>query len=302
MSDYANIELMLRTERNRSADLERTHFNQLLQMARALTRVTGNDRTLLSSDGATQTQSVYEIDRSAGGAMVGGLYDTVGALADKDLLADVTCVDLAGVAAVAIPTNGLDQCVALVLVVVAGALVERGVFGAAAATGTAEHPTPAQIAEALQLFGEDNYNPSPLGLVTCRITISRTDDTQVVTYTFSGTPAVGNVMDITINGELGTHTADSTVLNDEVGDLRTALDTALAAEAVTVGGATNVITVTADVAGDEFTYEALVTQTGGGSLAVAEVLTTDFAAIAMTHLGAASNDALKGERLAGALA
>ena len=109
-------------------------------------------------------------------------------------------------------------------------------------------------------------------------------------------------MSITVNDIVTDYTAVSAVLNDEVGALRSALVTALAAEAVTVSGATNVIIVTADVTGVEFTYDSLITLTGGGTMEVAEVLTTDFAAVTMVHAAAASDDALKQERLAGVLA
>jgi hypothetical protein len=91
-----------------------------------------------------------------------------------------------------------------------------------------------------------------------------------VTFTFSGVPEVGDQMDITVNGQTGTHIVDGVTLNDEVDDLRAALVTALAAEPVTVGGASPAITVTADVGGVPFTYSSLITLVATGSLAVAE--------------------------------
>jgi hypothetical protein len=99
------------------------------------------------------------------------------------------------------------------------------------------------------------------------------DVAQVYTYTFTGSPEVGDVISITIDGELGTHVVDSTVLNDEVSDLRTALGTALTALDVTVGGADAVITVTADVAGDEFTQSSSIVLNDAGNLAVGAVET-----------------------------
>jgi hypothetical protein len=95
-------------------------------------------------------------------------------------------------------------------------------------------------------------------------------DLAVLTFTFSGTPEVGDDMNITINGVLGSHTVDSAVLNDEVGDLRTALTTALAAEPVTVGGAAAVVTVTADDERVWMTGTASINLVASGSLAVAE--------------------------------
>ncbi len=156
------------------------------EIARSLTKVTGADTTLLTSDGGTISITAYEVDLATGGVLIGGMYKTIAALANKDLLdpADVVCVDLDGVAAVAITADGKDVEVAMCAVVVNGAVVVRGVFGAEAATGAAVAPTAAQCAAALALYAEAHYLPSELGIVFARILIDRAaTDTVSMTHT-----------------------------------------------------------------------------------------------------------------------
>lgn len=100
------------------------------------------------------------------------------------------------------------------------------------------------------------------------------DQAQVITFTFSGTPEVGDEMIVTINGVETSYTVASTTLNDEVDALRSAMVTALSGEDVTVAGTSPDITVTADTAGDPFTYTSEIVLTGSGDLAVAEAETT----------------------------
>jgi len=116
-----------------------------------------------------------------------------------------------------------------------------------------------------------SQSPAPSQVAVGKV---EADQAKVMTYTFSGTPEVGDKLKITCNDIETEHTADSTTLNDEVGDLRSDLVTALAGEDVTVGGADAVITITADNAGEDFTSSALITLTDDGDLAVAEVETT----------------------------
>jgi hypothetical protein len=97
---------------------------------------------------------------------------------------------------------------------------------------------------------------------------------QLVTWTFSGTPEVGDVMSITVNGIETNYTAAGTVLNTEVSALAALVIAALAGEDVTAADATPAITATADNDGESFTYDSSVTLVGSGDLAVAEVLTT----------------------------
>jgi hypothetical protein len=65
------------------------------------------------------------------------------------------------------------------------------------------------------------------------------------------------------------------VLNTEVDALRAAMVTALAAQPVTVAGSSPDITVTADVAGDPFTYLSAIVLVGSGDLAVSEAETAE---------------------------
>jgi len=97
---------------------------------------------------------------------------------------------------------------------------------------------------------------------------------QVVTLTFSGTPEVGDHMIVTVNGIEVDYTVASAVLNTEVDALRAAMVTSLGGEDVTVAGVAPAITITADNAGESFTYDSEIQLVGTGSLDVAEVLTT----------------------------
>lgn len=98
------------------------------------------------------------------------------------------------------------------------------------------------------------------------------DVAQVIHFDFANSPEVGDKLAITINGILTERTAVGTVLNTEVDALRSAMVTALAAQPVTVGGVSPQITVTADTAGEPFTYASLITLVGTGPLTVTETV------------------------------
>lgn len=125
--------------------------------------------------------------------------------------------------------------------------------------------TAAAIAQAF------SQSPPPVQVAAGKV---EADQAKVMTITFTGDPELGDKLKITVGALSAEVTADSTTLADEVGDLRTALTTAIAALDVTVGGAAGVITLTADNAGEDFTASSLVTLTGTGDLASADVETT----------------------------
>lgn len=113
-------------------------------------------------------------------------------------------------------------------------------------------------------------------LSVSRVAVLRVDSdvAQSVTYTFTGTPASGDKLIITVNGIEVELSADSTDLGDEVGDLRTLMGVDLSDEPVTIGGSAGVITITADPAGTPFTSSAEVILAGAGTLEVAETAAT----------------------------
>jgi hypothetical protein len=189
MSDYATLEKLLRIEQARSREPAQSRYNMLLAGARGQTRVLTDDPADFLTTSGTLTIASYGISMAAGGAVVGGLADVViAALVDQDLLADITCVELDGTAAVAITADGLDKEVALCLVIVNGALALRGVFSAEAAVGTAVPPTPAQCRAALKAAAEANYADSGLGMVVARIKIVRSAvDTVTMVHTSAAT-------------------------------------------------------------------------------------------------------------------
>ena len=98
---------------------------------------------------------------------------------------------------------------------------------------------------------------------------------QVIDWVIAGTPVAGDVAAITVNGVTGTYTAGATPTVDSVAaGLRAALVTALAAEDVTVTGATSHIIVTADLAGQGFTYSSAYTRATGSSGTITATVTT----------------------------
>ncbi len=104
---------------------------------------------------------------------------------------------------------------------------------------------------------------------------------QVITESIGGTPVEGDVVTITVNGITASYTALATPTVDSVASgIRAALTTALTDEDVTVSGATSDIIVTADNAGESFTYSETYTQTGASTGTITAVVTTANAGIA----------------------
>lgn len=273
-------------------------YRDMAQVARGQTRVVSDDASLVSSNGASLTTAAYEIDETTGDVLIGGTLGTLAALDDQDLLADLDAFNLDGSAPAAIDA-GKSVIVARCAVLVNDVPARAYVFGDAADTGEEAEPTPTQCREAIEKGGLANHKASGLGIVLGTITIKRVDQ---ATLTYSGTPDIdpGDVATIDYNGvEVVNYTILSATLNDEVAAIRALLDTALAAEPVTVGGSNAVITITAD---DDATLDAVaadVTVGDGGDMAVA-VTATD--PVTMVHSDPAASDAIKQGRLAGVLA
>jgi len=136
-----------------------------------------------SSDGGTQTIAVYQIDLTEMLVVVGNVADTISALDDQDLLADITSYDLAGDPAVALSADGKTYCVALCAILVNGAVEIRAVFGAEADDTSEVEPTAAQCKTALAAAAITNHDDS-VGVIFGRIKIQRTAvDTMVFTHT-----------------------------------------------------------------------------------------------------------------------
>jgi hypothetical protein len=116
----------------------------------------------------------------------------------------------------------------------------------------------------------------PLHTSTIKIGRKEADAAQVITWTITGTPVEDDIFSITVNGIPSPYTALSTPTPTSVATgLRALMTTNLAAEDVTVGGTGADITVTADNAGEPFTYGNLYTPISPpGTAGIDEVVTT----------------------------
>jgi hypothetical protein len=156
------------------------------------TYVVGADSTLISSNGASQTTTVYQIDLTTGNVVIGGVAGIIAALDDKDLLnvAHIKSYQLDGTAAVALTADGKTYEVALVAILVSGAVEIRAIFGAEAADAAEVAPTNAQIRAALAAASITGYD-AECGLVFTRIKIQRVAvDTITMTHAAATTLAV----------------------------------------------------------------------------------------------------------------
>ncbi len=270
-----------------------------LDVARGISRVLGDDTTILPSDGGTISTTVYEIDVSAGVLMIGGSVGAIGALNDQDILADLTIVDLNGESTLVAAIDNAEGVVVLgVGTIVNDVLVLRWVWGAVGTGGAEVVPTATQVFEALRDAAEANYLSSGLGVICVKVTVRRQGQ---ATYTFSNAPDTGppaDNMQIVYDGVDTNRDVTSTTLNTEVAALKADLVTALAAKAVTVGGTGAVITLTADVGTDLATNTGAIVLGGAGTFAVAKS-TTD--SVTEVHADPASDTDLKAWREAGAL-
>jgi hypothetical protein len=114
----------------------------------------------------------------------------------------------------------------------------------------------------------------PLHVNTVKVGRVEADVAQVISFDFGGLIEIGDTISITVNGIATPYVAVSAVINDEVAALRALLITALAAEDVTVAGVDPSITVTADVAGEAFTYSSSYTAVATGTVVITETITT----------------------------
>lgn len=156
------------------------------------------DTDLLTSNGTTVNSTTYQIDVSAGDVVMSGEVFSLATQDDQDLLADITSYTLAGGAAAAI-ADGNSVDIALVCIVISGALALRGVFGAEATTGSESLPTGAQVYDALRAANPTGWDGRP-GLIIGRINAARSG--AAVTFTHAD-PAT-NVDNIKSEREHGT--------------------------------------------------------------------------------------------------
>jgi hypothetical protein len=150
----------------------------------AMSRVTGADTTFLTTDGATKTIASYEIDIAAGTVIVGGVPGRLALIDDEDLLSIsslAAAVDLAGGAVAALSADGKTYDVAIVAILISGAVQLAAVFGAEADDTSEVAPTAAQIHTALAAAAIANHD-SKAGVVVARVKIKRIA-TDTITYT-----------------------------------------------------------------------------------------------------------------------
>jgi hypothetical protein len=200
-ASMVEIQTLLRTLPNRSDD--GSNRVKARAIARSLTHVDGADTTLLTTDGAGLSASVYDIDMAVGSVTVGGLQETLAAMDDVDLLTagEFTSIDLNGDQAIALAADGTDVEVAIFACIVNSLVVRRAVFGAVAATGAAVPPTPAQCAAAMALAAEANYLPSELGVIIARILYDRVA-TATLAATHRAAASLDSLKDERLNGLL----------------------------------------------------------------------------------------------------
>ena len=181
-----SISTFFKEHKNRSASQYGLQALSKIVFA-ALSRCPGADTTGLSSDGASQTITVYQIDVAALPVVLGGVYDTIAALDDQDLLDDITSYDKNGDAAVALTADGQTYMVALAVFLVGGVPVIRGFFGDEAADTGEVALTEQEIYEAMVAAGEATYDGTP-GMVFARIKVQRVaTDTITMTHIAAAT-------------------------------------------------------------------------------------------------------------------
>lgn len=153
---------------------------------RALSRVLGDDTTMLAADGTSgSTTALYRMDLSAGDILVGSEYLDQAALTDTVLIGTGAwgkSFALDGSAAVVLTADGKTFIYALVVVLVAGTPTVYAVFGDEAADGSEVAPTVAGIIGALQEVIGDSYD-SKFGLITNLVKVQRAGGVITVTAT-----------------------------------------------------------------------------------------------------------------------
>lgn len=151
----------------------------------ALTRVLGDGTTGgVTTDGATKTIAAYQIDMSAVSVLVGGVLGEIGALNDQSICGTSAwskSYTLDGTAPSVLSADGKTYEVALVAVLVSGAVQLHAVFGDEADDGDEVAPTASQIRAALVAANIAGLDAS-VGLVVTRLKIKRVA-TDTITYT-----------------------------------------------------------------------------------------------------------------------
>jgi hypothetical protein len=158
----------------------------LLQAIRGqcLCRVPGdNDTEFVTTDGASQTITVYEIDVAAGDVLLNGVHDAVAAEDDSDLLnQDILSFALDGTDAVALTADGQTYEVALCCISISDAATLVAIFGDEAADTAEVKPTGAQCFDAIVLADPTGWDGKP-GVIVTRFKIQRVaTDTITMTH------------------------------------------------------------------------------------------------------------------------
>jgi hypothetical protein len=144
---------------------------------RSMTRVRGDtDTALLTADGSTASViDQYYMDYSAGSVLIAGLPGIIAAGTDVGLIGAVDwgkSYKLDGTAAVILTADGKTYDMAVVAIVVNGAVQLHAVFGAEAADAAEVAPTMTQISAALIAAGITNIE-TRAGLVVARMKFQR---------------------------------------------------------------------------------------------------------------------------------
>lgn len=129
------------------------------------------------------TTALYAIDYPATEVVIDGVFKRFAAGVDQVLIGagqDIVSYDLAGAAAVVIPTNDNDAKFVVVAVLVSGVPTLFAIFGAVAGTGAAVAPTTAQIRTALLAAGIANADET-VCLPLFRGTAARGTDAVAIT-------------------------------------------------------------------------------------------------------------------------
>lgn len=185
MGALSNI---FRSLRNRSAGPAGL-YDTALALLKTNTRALGADTTLLTSNGASVTTAVIQIDLATGDCLVAGEYKRFAALNDQPIVGTAAWTKsfkLNGTAAAVLSADAKDYQIAIVVVNVADVPTLYAVFGAEAATGAAVDPTAAQIHAALAAAAVADMDTTAV-LVIGRILAARAAGAVALTHTNPGT-------------------------------------------------------------------------------------------------------------------
>jgi hypothetical protein len=180
---------------NSSDKVVPTHYAELQDsLTRAMSRVLADDPAdLLTTDGTSgSTIALYRINIAAGNVMVAGIVEIIAAAADTVILGAGTWGNswaLDGSVPAALTADGQTYDIAIVAIVVSGAVELHAVFGAEAADTAEVAPTVQDIKDALIAAGITGLQQRG-GLIVDRIKIQRVAvDTITMTHTSTSTDA-----------------------------------------------------------------------------------------------------------------